>query len=114
MVLKHHIHIFHSPCRRRSIWSNCPLVFPKALQFNDHLLLSDLMDYVTSGPVVAMELMRTDAVKHWRRMLGPTDPLVARSDCPDTIRAKFGKDMTKNAAHGSDSTESAERVRDKA
>lgn len=67
------------------------------------------MDYVTSGPVVAMELMRTDAVKHWRRMLGPTDPLVARSDCPDTIRAKFGKDMTKNAAHGSDSTESAER-----
>jgi len=82
-------------------------IFYKEHQQRD--FFDDLMDYVTSGPVVAMELMRTDAVKHWRRMLGPTDPLVARSDCPDTIRAKFGKDMTKNAAHGSDSTESAER-----
>ena len=68
------------------------------------------MEYITSGPVMAMELMRTDAVKHWRRTLGPTDPLKARTDFPDTIRAKFGIDMTKNAAHGSDATESAERV----
>ena len=80
--------------------------------FHNHLLPSDLMDYVTSGPVMAMELMRTDAVKHWRRILGPTDPLKARKDFPDSIRAKFGKDMTKNAAHGSDSLESAERVGD--
>jgi len=69
----------------------------------------DLMDYVTSGPVMAMELMRTNAVKHWRQLLGPTDPLKGRMDFPDTIRAKFGKDTTKNAAHGSDSAESADR-----
>ena len=80
--------------------------------FQTYLVPSDLMVYVTSGPVVALELMRTDAVKHWRRILGPTDPLKARTDFPDTIRAKFGKDMTKNAAHGSDSLESAERVGD--
>ena len=69
------------------------------------------MDYITSGPVVAIELMRVDAIKKWRQLLGPTDPLVARADFPMSIRAKFGKDVTNNAAHGSDSTESAERVR---
>ena len=69
------------------------------------------MDYVTSGPIVAIELMRVDAIKKWRQLLGPTDPLVARADFPMSIRAKYGKDVTKNAAHGSDSTESAERVR---
>ncbi|XP_064104955.1 nucleoside diphosphate kinase 7-like isoform X1 [Macrobrachium nipponense] len=68
-----------------------------------------LLDYVTSGSVVAMELITTNAVKRWRETLGPTDSEVARQDAPDSIRAKFGKDKQSNAAHGSDSDVSATR-----
>lgn len=69
-----------------------------------------LVDYISSGPVLAMELLAPSAIKHWRAILGPTDPVIARSQAPDTIRALFGTDTTYNAAHGSDSPESAERV----
>ncbi|XP_042226484.1 nucleoside diphosphate kinase 7-like isoform X2 [Homarus americanus] len=68
-----------------------------------------LLDYITSGPVVAMELITTNAVKKWRETLGPTDSEVARQDSPETVRAKFGKDKQSNAAHGSDSDTSATR-----
>ncbi|XP_042873634.1 nucleoside diphosphate kinase 7-like isoform X1 [Penaeus japonicus] len=69
-----------------------------------------LLDYVTGGPVVAMELITTNAVQRWRETLGPTDAALARQEAPDTIRAKFGKDKQSNAAHGSDSDVSATRV----
>ena len=65
---------------------------------------------MTSGPVVAMELSKADAVKQWRKLLGPTDSIKAKVESPESIRAKFGKDKTNNAAHGSDSSESAKRV----
>ncbi|ROT82162.1 nucleoside diphosphate kinase homolog 7 isoform X1 [Penaeus vannamei] len=68
-----------------------------------------LLDYVTSGPVVAMELITTNAVQRWRETLGPTDAELARREAPDTIRAKFGKDKQSNAAHGSDSDVAATR-----
>jgi nucleoside-diphosphate kinase len=74
------------------------------------VLFRDLLYYMTSGPVVALELMSSDAVQSWRQLLGPTDPLIARIDSPQSVRAKVGKDKTKNAAHGSDSAEAATRV----
>ena len=40
---------------------------------------------------------------------GPTDSNKAREEAPDSVRAKFGTDNQRNAAHGSDSTESAAR-----
>jgi len=69
----------------------------------------ELVSYMASGPVLAMELVRSDAVYHWRLTLGPTDSNEARELAPESIRAKFGKDKTNNAAHGSDSAASAER-----
>lgn len=69
-----------------------------------------LLDYITSGPVIAMELITSNAVTEWRATLGPTDSEAARQDAPETIRAKFGKDKQANAAHGSDSDASATRV----
>lgn len=68
-----------------------------------------LIGFITSGPVIAMELMSTDAILKWRDLLGPTDSAQARSDAPTGIRARFGTDNTKNACHGSDSMESAAR-----
>ncbi len=71
---------------------------------------SDLIAYMTSGPVLAAELMRAEAVSGWRDLLGPTDPERARQEAPGSVRARFGTDKTENAAHGSDSREAAERV----
>uniref|UniRef100_A0A3B4EKF6 Nucleoside diphosphate kinase homolog 7 n=1 Tax=Pygocentrus nattereri TaxID=42514 RepID=A0A3B4EKF6_PYGNA len=70
---------------------------------------NNLMQFVTSGPVIVMELMGDEAVSVWRRVLGPTDSSVARKDAPNSLRAQFGTDGTKNAGHGSDSLASAAR-----
>ncbi|XP_071949761.1 nucleoside diphosphate kinase homolog 7-like isoform X2 [Antedon mediterranea] len=71
-----------------------------------------LVRFMTSGPVVAMELMGEDAIQAWRQILGPTDSSVARSEAPGSIRAMFGTDNTQNACHGSDSPASGERETD--
>lgn len=68
-----------------------------------------LVRFMTSGPIIAMELMGDNTVAAWRTLLGPTDSARARSEAPRSIRARFGTDQTQNACHGSDSPESAER-----
>uniref|UniRef100_A0A8C5LP14 Nucleoside diphosphate kinase homolog 7 n=1 Tax=Leptobrachium leishanense TaxID=445787 RepID=A0A8C5LP14_9ANUR len=70
---------------------------------------SDLIGFMTSGPIVALEVIGDDAVASWRKLLGPTNSCTARSESPGSIRARFGSDGTKNAAHGSDSIASAAR-----
>ena len=73
------------------------------------LFFSKLISFMTEGPVVAFELMGVDAISQWRLLLGPTDSAVARQEAPNSIRAQFGTDNTRNACHGSDSPESAKR-----
>lgn len=68
-----------------------------------------LTEFMTSGPIVAMELVGPDAIHRWRSMIGPTDSLRAKEQGPHLLRARFGTDGTRNALHGSDSTESAQR-----
>jgi len=68
-----------------------------------------LVGFVTSGPVIAFELMGAGAILKWRGLLGPTDSAVARSEAPMSLRARFGTDGTQNACHGSDSPQSAAR-----
>ncbi|XP_066521683.1 nucleoside diphosphate kinase 7 isoform X2 [Hoplias malabaricus] len=70
---------------------------------------NNLVQFVSSGPVIVMELMGDEAVSMWRKVLGPTDSSVARKDAPESLRAQFGTDGTKNAGHGSDSLASAAR-----
>lgn len=73
---------------------------------------STLLDYVTEGPIVAFEIMGANALAKWREILGPTDSSAARQEAPGSIRAQFGTDKTRNACHGSDSAESAQREAD--
>ena len=68
-----------------------------------------LVDYMTSGPVVILELLGRDAVARWRQMMGPTDSEIARQDAPDSMRAQYGTDKTRNAVHGSDCAEAGAR-----
>ncbi len=73
---------------------------------------SNLVQFVSSGPVVAMELMGDEAMSIWRRLLGPADSAVARKEAPQSARAQFGTDGIKNVGHGSDSLAAAARVRE--
>lgn len=68
-----------------------------------------LVQFISSGSVLGLELMGKNAVSAWRELLGPTSPAVARTDSPGSLRAKFGTEGVRNCAHGSDSPASAER-----
>jgi nucleoside-diphosphate kinase len=67
---------------------------------------NELVSYITSGPVVAMEVEADEAVARIRELIGATNPADAR---PGTIRAMYGKSLQNNAVHASDSPESAEK-----
>jgi len=71
-----------------------------------------LVNHMTSGPVLALELIGDNAVSQWRNLLGATNPIEAKATMPDSIRAVFGSSLPKNACHGSDSIESACRETD--
>ncbi|MGH8924165.1 MAG: nucleoside-diphosphate kinase [Acidimicrobiia bacterium] len=72
----------------------------------DKAFFGDLLGFITSGPVVAMEWSGDGAVDAARSLMGATDPMEAG---PGTIRGDFGLAVTQNIVHGSDSPESAER-----
>ena len=77
--------------------------------YRDHAekdFFSILLKYICSGPVIVMIVSGPGAVKKARELMGPTDPGKAP---PGTIRGDFGRDITVNVVHGSDSPESAER-----
>lgn len=65
-----------------------------------------LVEYVTSGPAVAMLWEGENAVAVVRKTMGATDPAKAE---PGTIRADYGLQIGRNVVHGSDSLESAKR-----
>lgn len=67
---------------------------------------NDLVEYVTSGPVVLMVVKGPSCISIVRKMLGATDPKKAS---PGTIRGDFAVDISENIAHGSDSPRSAEK-----
>ena len=75
-------------------------------EHHDKPFFNDLIEFITSGPVVAMELEGEEAVSRLRELMGATNPSDAD---PGTIRAKYGTELEKNVVHGSDSPESAER-----
>jgi nucleoside-diphosphate kinase len=72
----------------------------------DKPFFPELLEFITSGPVVAMEWSGDSAVAVSRSMMGATDPKQA---APGTVRGDFGLAVTHNLVHGSDSVESAER-----
>jgi nucleoside-diphosphate kinase len=66
----------------------------------------ELVDFITSGPLLAMVLEGIDAVKAARQLIGATNPLEA---APGSIRGDFAIETGQNMVHGSDSPESAAR-----
>ncbi len=65
---------------------------------------NDLINYMTSGPIVAAVLEKDNAVNDFRTLIGSTNPEEAADG---TIRKLFAKSISENAVHGSDSDENA-------
>jgi nucleoside-diphosphate kinase len=65
---------------------------------------ADLVAFMSSGPCLPMALERNDAVAHFRRVIGATDPGEAAEG---TIRKLYAESKGRNAVHGSDSEENA-------
>jgi nucleoside-diphosphate kinase len=72
----------------------------------DKPFYGDLVAFITSGPVVAMEWSGENAIRAARSIMGPTDPVAAP---PGTIRGDFAVEITENIVHGSDAPASAAR-----
>lgn len=64
----------------------------------------DLVDFMSSGPIVAAILKKENAVEAYRSYIGSTNP---KDAAPGTIRALYGTNIQENAVHGSDSDENA-------
>jgi nucleoside-diphosphate kinase len=66
----------------------------------------ELVDFITSGPVVVAKITGEDAITCWRTLMGPTNPVAAP---PGSIRGDLATAIEKNIVHGSDSPDSAAR-----
>jgi nucleoside-diphosphate kinase len=66
----------------------------------------ELVEFITSGPLVAMCVEGDDAIKGMRQIMGATNPIEA---APGSIRGDFATVIGENIVHGSDSPESAQR-----
>jgi nucleoside-diphosphate kinase len=64
----------------------------------------ELVEFMSSGPIVAAILEKDDAVADFRKLIGATNPADAEAG---TIRAKYATSIGENAVHGSDSDENA-------
>jgi nucleoside-diphosphate kinase len=67
---------------------------------------ADLVEFITSGPLVAAVVEGERAVEAFRQLAGATDPVKA---APGSVRGDFATEVQNNIVHGSDSPESAER-----
>jgi nucleoside-diphosphate kinase len=75
-------------------------------EHRDKPFYGELVDFITSGPAVAMVVEGPEAVKTVRAMMGATNPL---DSAPGTMRGDLALELGQNVVHGSDSPESAQR-----
>lgn len=89
------------------------MTLPQAESFyevhKDKPFFKDLVEFMTSGPVVVMILRHKNAVEEFRNLIGSTDPAKAEQG---TIRKLYAVSVQMNAVHGSDSPENAKREAD--
>ena len=75
-------------------------------EHKDRPFFGDLVNFITSGALVAMAVEGESVIEGMRQIIGATNPLAA---APGSIRADFGQTIGYNMVHGSDSKTSAER-----
>ena len=90
----------------KMLWIDKELAERHYAEHREKPFFSSLVDYITSGPVVAMVVEGRNAIKVVRNLVGATNPVEAS---PGTIRGDLGMDLGRNVVHASDSLQSAER-----
>lgn len=75
-------------------------------EHTDKPFFGDLVDFITSGPLLAAVIEGPEVIASWRTMMGATNPVNA---APGTIRGDLATETQFNVTHGSDSPESAAR-----
>lgn len=90
----------------RTMEIDLPLAEEHYAEHREKPFFGDLVEFITSGPVVVARVEGEQAVRVLRMLMGPTDPAAA---APGTIRGDLGTAITENLVHGSDSPESASR-----
>src|ERR1700733_6496134 len=90
----------------RNLTVDRPLAERHYAEHAERPFFGELVDFITSGPILAMVLQGVDAVKAARQVIGATNPLEA---APGSIRGDFAIETGRNMVHGSDSPESAAR-----
>lgn len=70
----------------------------------DRPFFSELVEFISSGPIIVMALEKENAIADWRNLMGATDPKKA---APGTIRQLFGTSISSNVVHGSDAPETS-------
>ncbi|AZA14118.1 Nucleoside diphosphate kinase [Corynebacterium choanae] len=76
-------------------------------EHKDKPFFGELVDFITSAPLIAGVIEGPRAIEAWRQLAGGTDPVGKAT--PGTIRGDFGLEVSANIVHGSDSEESAAR-----
>ena len=75
-------------------------------EHKERSFFSELVEFISSAPVIVMALSGEGAVLKVRKIMGATDPKQAD---PETLRFEYGDSVGENAVHGSDSLKSAEK-----
>ncbi|CAH8481234.1 unnamed protein product [Schistosoma margrebowiei] len=70
----------------------------------------DLVNHMVSGQTLFMVLTRSNAISGWRQLMGPTDPNKASDESSESIRAIYGRDILRNAVHGSSNKDEVQRI----
>lgn len=73
------------------------------------MFFPSLVAYMSSAPIMVFALARNKAISAWMEIQGPSNPFKAREMNPGCLRDIYGKDLMRNAVHGSDSFSSAHR-----
>ncbi|MBG9346682.1 nucleoside-diphosphate kinase [Corynebacterium belfantii] len=76
-------------------------------EHTDKPFFGELVNFITSAPLIAGVVEGPRAIEAWRQLAGGTDPVAKAT--PGTIRGDFALEVSTNVVHGSDSPESAER-----
>lgn len=76
-------------------------------EHTDKPFFGELVNFITSAPLIAGVVEGPRAIEAWRQLAGGTDPVAKAT--PGTVRGDFALEVSTNVVHGSDSPESAER-----
>lgn len=75
-------------------------------EHKDKPFFGELVEFISSGPIIIMALQKENAVADWRKLMGATNPAEADEG---TVRKLYASSIGQNAVHGSDSPQSAQR-----